>query len=165
MLKRADIRRILWRWGSVMDFCRSRQREMEEFQQRLADCTSLSAQVLDGMPHGTDTSNPTQRAAERLVGVGKRYERIIEVIQQDIDAELKLKNDIDKAVAELPYEQQKILELRYKEKHQWVYIAQTMCFDERWVRRLEERAIIAVGEKLNLYARKSPENDDKIIAW
>ena len=149
MTNRSDIRRLLWRWGRVAESCKAKQRELEEFQNILKSCTDLSASVIDGMPHGTNTTDPTQRAAIKLAGIAEEYEQIIEIIRREISEELRFKYSMDKAVSELPAEQQRVLELRYKAGHKWVYIGLKMSYSERAVRNLDEKAIKELGKQIS----------------
>ena len=150
MTNRSDIRRLLWRWGRVAESCKAKQRELEEFQNILKSCTDLSASVIDGMPHGTNTTDPTQRAAIKLAGIAEEYEQIIEIIRREISEELRFKYSMDKAVSELPAEQQRIIELRYKRGHRWTYISLKLCFSEHHVQKLENKAVNVIAGKVKM---------------
>ena len=48
---------------------------------------------------------------------------------------------MDEAIAELPGDQRRVLELRYRQGCRWEYIALKMCFSAQHVRRLDAAAV------------------------
>ena len=150
MTERPQMRRLLWRWGRILEYCANKQREMQEFQDMIDAQAGLSVPTLTGMPQGGKAGNPTERAAIRLTELTDQYMRTIADLAEDCDIELKFKRAMDRLIKKLPGEQQKVLELRYKGGHAWVYVALRMCFSEIRAKEIEAAAVDALMPDIDI---------------
>lgn len=141
MTNRATVRRLLWRWGRVAEFCTAKTREIEFFAEKLEASRGLTGYVADGQPHGSEVSDPTARAALRMESILQSYADLVDGIAQDIEQETAFKRSMDELINALPHEQRRVLELRYVDGHQWVFIGMKMCMDETTAKRMEARAV------------------------
>lgn len=135
--ERRKIRRLLWKWGRVTEYCAHRHRDMIEYIELMDAVGDIKPQTLSGMPHGTDVGNPTERLAELRM----RYAERIDCLSREIDKELRLSHDIDELIAELEPIEQTILDLRYKGGKSYMGIADELNYCERQVKRTEYEAI------------------------
>jgi DNA-directed RNA polymerase specialized sigma24 family protein len=152
---RAAIRRLLWRWGRVQEFCKSKERELEFYADKLESSRDLSGRTMDGMPRGGETSDPTARAALSMEGIIDCYAELVDKIRGAIYQELEFKKAMDEVIDELPHEQRRIIELRYLDGHQWVFIAMKMCMDDSTARRMEVNAVDSLSPKIDICAEIS----------
>lgn len=139
--ERKPIRRLLWRWGRVVEYCAARQREIEGFQEMANAARDLQPRKLTGMPSDKKRGDPTVLLAIRAEELASRYDATINRLMADCDRELAFKAAMDNLIDRLPGEHQKILDLRYKQGCNWAFIAFKMCFSEIHVKRLEAEAI------------------------
>ena len=158
MNERERVRGQLRRWGGTAALCRRKQSQINEYDELLKAAIDIGAQSLDGLPRGTDVSNPTAERAERHETMITAYCRRSAELQADIDIALELERHMDAVIAELTAEQQTVLELRYRRRWHWGRIARKLHFSERQVRRIEVRAADTLAgfmdfERMNI---KSP---------
>jgi RNA polymerase sigma factor (sigma-70 family) len=147
---RQEARRLLWHWGRLEEYCKERQREIETYNELVARNTDVAAVVLNGMPHGTGTSNPTLRAAIELEKLAEMYADTVEEAKKELNRELMLKKCIDELLAELNEAQREIIRLRYKGGNTWAFISIKMNLEESWVRRLEANALDKISNKTDI---------------
>ena len=143
--ERRAIRRLLWKWGQVMEYCAARQREIDGFQEIANAARDLPPVRLTGLPGSKTPSDMTGMLAIRAEELAKQYDGIIKQLMADCDKALKFKSAMDDIISQLSMEQQKILELRYKQGCKWTFIAFKICSSERRIRRLEEQAVDQLG--------------------
>lgn len=145
---RQETRRLLWHWGRLEEYCREQQKEIDAYNELVARNTGVAAAVLSGMPHGSEITNPTQRAALELMQLAEAYADTVEITKQSLQRELRLKRCIDEMLAELSEVQREIIRLRYKGGNNWVFIGIKMNLNEIWVKKLEARAIDKISKKI-----------------
>lgn len=148
--QRKSVRRLLWRWGRVIEFCTSRQREIDGFQELMAAAGDLHPAPASGMPGGNGPGRPTEKTALRVLDLTEKYRRTIDSIHQVMADELDFKEAMDEAVASLSAVQQRVLELRYLHGYRWDFIAFKMCSSEQTARRTETAAVDILLEKIKV---------------
>lgn len=148
--ERKPVRRLLWRWGRVMEYCAARQREIEGFQEIARAARDLPPVRLTGMPGSKAPGDPTARLAFRAEELAMRYDVTINKLIADCDRELAFKAAMDAVISDLPGEQQHILDLKYKQGWNWDYIALKMCFSVQHAKRLEAVAVDKIGESIKV---------------
>lgn len=144
--QRAAIRRLLKRWGSATQLCRSKQEEIAQYQGLIDATYDLHPQQYTGMPHGNNISNPTALTAERAEKLRDAYKRRIADIAEDIAELMDFCAAIDSILLDFPPDQQRILDLRYRRfnsvrKPPWVRVGVLAGVSEEHARRLERCAI------------------------
>ena len=144
--RRRQTRRDLRRWGDCARYCAGRQREAEELQANIDLATSLRSPSMDGMPHGTVTSDPTARAAELRTKMVELYEGRIKEILADIEDEMRFSAQIDYAVSTLDPKQRKVLELMYKRGKTVEQVMRILCYEKSNVWKIENAACEALAE-------------------
>ena len=133
-----------------MEYCAARQREIEGFQEIARAARDLPPVRLTGIPGGKAPGDPTARLAFRAEELAMRYDVTINKLIADCDRELAFKAAMDDIIKDLPMEQQRILEMRYKQGCNWAFIAFKMCFSEQHVRRLETLIVDSLGERIEV---------------
>lgn len=136
---RAIAVRQLWAWGSALDDCKRKQREIQRLleQAEYAD-GALRAQVLTTMPKGSDVTDPTAKAAvvrdEALHRVGQ--------LMDEINTIMAGKADMDAQVERLEPHLKRLLYLRYVRGWGLSYrIPQALHADRKTVYRWHEQAL------------------------
>lgn len=144
--QRAAIRRLLKRWGSATQLCRSKQEGIAKYQELIDATYDLHPQQYTGMPHGNNISNPTALTAEHAEKLRDKYKSRIADIAEDIAELMDFCAAIDSILLDLPPDQQRILDLRYRRfnsvrKPPWVRVGVLAGVSEEHARRLERCAI------------------------
>ena len=139
MTDRKAIRRLLWRWGRVLDYCAERQREIDGFMELIRGIEE--PQAIQAGPGKTGPGDPTGRLAVRVDELAARYRSEAQRVLDACDKELAFLKAMDEAIAELPGDQRRVLELRYRQGCRWEYIALKMCFSAQHVYRLDAAAV------------------------
>lgn len=144
--QRAAIRRLLKRWGAATQLCKSKQEEIAQYQGLIDATYDLHPQQYTGMPYGNNVSNPTALTAERAEKLREAYKRRIADIAEDIAELMDFCAAIDSILLDLPPDQHRILDLRYRRfnsvrKPPWVRVGVLAGVSEEHARRLERCAI------------------------
>lgn len=147
---RKTIRRLLWRWGRVQEFCAARQREIEGFQELMDEAADLQPPQTSGMPGGNLPGRPTEKAMLRAAATADKYRQTIDRIQKAIAKELDFKEVMDEAINELSLLQQRVLELRYVNGFRWDFIAFKISAAEQTARSIETNAVEILSEKIKV---------------
>lgn len=152
MLDRAQadkMRRLLSYWGNTVYYVRRKEDEIAQFRAAIGDAYStLGAQNLDGMPRSSRAHSSVERAAEAAQHRIGCYEEALERIQDEIDRALALKAAVDEVVDGLDVAAQRVLALKYKDRHQWAFIGLKLNYDERHVKRLEYEALVKMSRNV-----------------
>ena len=136
---RAIAVRQLWAWGSALDDCERKQREITRLLEQ-ADSADvmLRAQVLTAMPKGSDVGDPTCKAVLMRDDALRRVDQLLD----DIHAIMAGKADTDAQVDKLDPNLKRLLYLRYVRGWGLSYrIPQALHADRRTVYRWHERAL------------------------
>lgn len=152
---RAAIRRLLKKWGSATQTCRRKQEVIAEYNSLIDATYGLHAQQYNGMPHGSDVSNPTAMTAEKAEQLRDAYRRRIADIVDDIAYLMDFCSAIDSILMALPDEQYKVIELRYRrfnsaKKPPWVRVGMLAGISDVHARTLERNAIDKLSEIIDI---------------
>lgn len=150
MTDRKAIRRLLWRWGRVLDYCAARQREIMGFMALIEDAAEIGPPPIGGGNGRIGPGDPTGRAAVRMEELSIRYRGEVARLMAACDREMDFMAAMDAVMDDLPGEQRRVLELRYKQGARWEYIALKMCFSVQHIKRLEAIAVDAIGENISI---------------
>lgn len=137
--ERDAIVRRLWEWGSALEDCERKQREITRLLEQ-ADSADvmLRAQVLTAMPKGSDMGDPTCKAVLMRDDALRRVDQLLD----DIHAIMAGKADTDAQVDKLDPNLKRLLYLRYVRGWGLSYrIPQALHADRRTVYRWHERAL------------------------
>lgn len=153
--QRAAIRRLLKRWGSATQLCKSKQEEIAQYQGLIDATYDLHPQQYTGMPHGNNISNPTALTAERAEKLRNAYRRRIDDIMDDIAELMDFCTAIDCIIVDLPPDQQRVIDLRYRRlnsacKSPWVRVGALAGMSEDYARSIERSAIDAIGKQIKI---------------
>lgn len=138
-VERDAIVRRLWEWGSALEDCERKQREITRLLEQ-ADSADvmLRAQVLTAMPKGSDVGDPTCKAVLMRDEALRRVDQLLD----DIHAIMAGKADTDAQVDKLEPNLKRLLYLRYVRGWGLSYrIPQALHADRRTVYRWHERAL------------------------
>lgn len=146
---RAATRRLLWRWGSTMEDIGRLERERDALRLWAEDARrTLHAQRMDGLPRSgcsRDLGDVVGEAIDRAQMYAEQARRI----DGEIAERLRLRNEIEDLLRQLPPVQGRVITCRYAGGHPWRYIAIQMNYDEGHVRRIETQAVDWIGERLS----------------
>lgn len=148
-MTKKQVRDSLKKWAGVEETCKRAQDEIEGFEAYIEELRGIKGRVMDGMPKGTQTGSPTERAALAITEVMEEWGQAIKKISARIEKELAFKQAVDEALAELTEEEQKVITLRYKGRCSWVAIGLKIYGSEGTARRREGTAI----KKLSRFAQ------------
>lgn len=138
-VERDAVVRRLWEWGSALEDCERKQREITRLLEQ-ADSADvmLRAQVLTAMPKGSDVGDPTCKAVLMRDDALRRVDQLLD----DIHAIMAGKADTDAQVDKLDPNLKRLLYLRYVRGWGLSYrIPQALHADRRTVYRWHERAL------------------------
>lgn len=150
MTDRKAIRRLLWRWGRVLEYCAARQREIAGFLALIDEAAEMGPPPAGGAAGRSGPGDPTGRAAVRMEELIRRYRVEVARLMAACDREMAFMAAMDTVLDTLPGEQRRVVELRYKQGCRWEFIAVRMCFSVQHVKRLEFIAIEAIGENISI---------------
>lgn len=143
---RAIAVRQLWAWGSALDDCKRKQREIQRLLEQAEYANGvLRAQVLTAMPKGSDVTDPTAKAAvvrdEALHRVGQ--------LMDEIKTIMAGKANTDAQVEQLEPHLKRLLYLRYVRGWGLSYrIPQAMHADRRTVYRWHEQVLEKMSQNV-----------------
>lgn len=152
---RAAIRRLLKRWGRTAQMCKGKQEEIERYNCLIDATYGLHAQQYSGMPHGGEVSNPTAMTAEQADKLREAYKGRIADIVEDIVELTEFCAAIDSLLLDLPEDQQRVIELRYKRfnstRHNpWVRVARFANMSEATAKRAERNAVDTLSKEIDV---------------
>ena len=145
-VERDAIVRRLWEWGSALEDCERKQREITRLLEQADSADGvLRAQVLTAMPKGSDVTDPTAKAAavrdEALHRVGQ--------LMDEINMIMAGKADTDAQVEQLEPHLKRLLYLRYVRGWGLSYrIPQAMHADRRTVYRWHEQVLEKMSQNV-----------------
>lgn len=141
MTDRKAIRRLLWRWGRVLEYCAARQREIAGFMALIDEAAEIGPPPMGASTGRSGPGDPTGRAAVRIDELISRYRGEVSRLMGSCDREMAFMSAMDAVLDQLPGDQRRVIELRYKQGCRWEYIALKMCFSAQHVRRLDAAAV------------------------
>lgn len=150
MTDRKAIRRLLWRWGRVLEYCAARQREIAGFLALIDEAAEMGPPPAGGAAGRSGPGDPTGRTAVRMEELIRRYRGEVARLMAACDREMAFMAAMDAVIDELPGEQRRVLELRYKQGARWEYIALKMCFSVQHIKRLEAIAVDEIGKNISI---------------
>lgn len=136
-----DVKAILKRWGRSRDRIARLTGDMKEIVDRLDAVADIRPQNFDGMPHGTEISNPTERAAfERMQIMDEcrdRMREIVDLLKDEETFELR----VEGCFVFLSVPQERVVRMRYRDRKTQEAVAEYMEYSARHVQRLEHDAV------------------------
>lgn len=147
MTDRKSIRRLLWRWGRVLDYCAARQREIAGFLALIDDAAGMGPPPPGWGAGRSGPGDPTGRAAMRMDELIRRYRGEVNRLTAACDREMAFMAAMDEVLDQLPGDQRRVVELRYKLGHRWEYIAIKLCFSVQHVQKLDCKAVDFIADR------------------
>jgi len=128
-----NVESMLLEYTHIPEMVRKLNRELNDIiQNKNETYNTLQSSKITGMPHGTEVSNITLKAVEKLID---RYEVRVKSITEEINYLIDLKENIEKAIRILSLEERRIIELRFFNSYKWkriqyiVKYSRSQCFD------------------------------------
>lgn len=144
-------RKLLWAWGHAIDDIQRLEQEREAFWHWANDARdTLHAQKLNGMPRGGKSSDLAD-VIDEVVRRAEMYEAQVELIDNEIADRIRLRNRIEKLVAQLTPLQKKVAAYRYKDGFEWRYIARKINYSERAARRIDDRIVDKLSVEIEVH--------------
>lgn len=147
MTDRKAIRRLLWRWGRVLEYCAARQREIAGFLALIDDAAGMGPPPPGWGAGRSGPGDPTGRAAMRMDELIRRYRGEVNRLTAACDREMAFMAAMDEVLDQLPGDQRRVVELRYKLGHRWEYIAIKLCFSVQHVQKLDCKAVDFIADR------------------
>ena len=147
MTDRKAIRRLLWRWGRVLDYCAARQREIAGFMALIDEAAGMGPPPPGWGAGRSGPGDPTGRAAMRMDELIRRYRGEVNRLTAACDREMAFMAAMDEVLDQLPGDQRRVVELRYKLGHRWEYIAIKLCFSVQHVQKLDCKAVDFIADR------------------
>lgn len=146
--RRDRTRSLLMRWGGTMEDIRRLERDRDALRQWAEDarCT-LRGRRLDGLPRGGE-SRDLGDVVEAAMNRSQMYAEQSLRIDGEIAERLRLRNALEGLVRRLPSVQERVIVLRYVDRHPWRSIALRLNYDEGHVRRIETQAVDWIGAQM-----------------
>lgn len=150
-----SIRAIMWRWGDAKFDCERYQSQIKDFEQRLEEMRDISGMKYDGMPRGTDVSDPTERRVEKIMQLCDLYEETISQTYTLLNRTLNMMLTVDRLLDECSPMQRRIAHMRYRDKRPWVYVGMKLNISEVWARKQDEMMCRFISEAYDAMLRVS----------
>lgn len=151
-IERNNIRKLLWQWGNTIDKIKRLEKERMFYIGQADDRRiTLRSPSLTGMPRSGKNSD----LSDVIVGVQREqemYEQQAERINAEIADALRLRNCMQQCIDRLTPVQEKIIAYRYADGHSWRYIAMKLNYDEASARRIENQALDAIMDMIQVTA-------------
>ena len=146
--RRSETRLLLQRWGGTMENIRRLEKERDALRQWAEDarCT-LRGRKLDGLPRSGETRDLGD-VVEAAMKRSRMYAEQSKRIDGEIEECLRLRNAVEGLVRRLPSVQERVIVLRYADRHPWRSIALRLNYDEGHVRRIETQAVDWIGAQM-----------------
>lgn len=111
--QRAYIRRLLVRWGKAKRSAKEIDKKIASIKERMEAVADIRPQVLSGMPHGSDITDPTARSAIKLMAAKERYNLQMAEMLERINDDMSFVAFMDATLDEFPANQRRVIELKY----------------------------------------------------
>ncbi len=161
--ERRRARRMLWRWARATAYCACRHKDIEEYQELIDSAADIRPQQLTGMPHGGGTSDPTQRSAERIEKLKEIYALRIDELTGEIDEEIRFCMAIEEVVRSFTFEEQSVVDMRYKREFNFEKIAERTRYSSRRVQQIEQSAVDKLRKHIAVDGEESQKGGDNGI--
>ena len=136
-----DVKKLLRRWGRSRETIARLTGDMKEIVDRLDAAADIRPQNFDGMPHGTNISDPTAYAAFKRIdildGCRDRMREIVDLLHDEEAFEVKA----EAGFWFLSLTQENVIRRRYRENMTQERVAEALEFSTRHVQRLERDAL------------------------
>lgn len=143
-------RGMLTRWGCAMMEIRRMERRSRTLIELLRDIVpTLQAQKITDMPRGSGVSDPVGRAVEQMEQRRGEYQRELDAI----DAEIRQRREEHQMIEDLMRlwltdVQIQIIDLHFREGRTYEYIAGKLTYYDRYVQKLEEKAVKKLSRRI-----------------
>lgn len=126
----------LIRWANTDAIVSRLQNEIKTYQDLIDDSRDISGLAMDGMPHGTEPGNPTERKAFKAMALEETYSDYISQRQIEIEEALANKRMVDEILDRHEPLYRDICEMRYMKKKKWMDIAFASYYSEGYIKNL-----------------------------
>ena len=134
--ERKRVRWYLDKWGRFDEIAFVLQRDIDDAKERIAATLDTKAAPLTGMPRGNDTSDKTAAMAERHTNISERMKDHIAYLEERLEEETRIFRAMDEAIAQLDWQEQRVLRMLYREEKQFEQIAQRIHYSKRGVEQI-----------------------------
>ena len=145
MDKKEDVKNTLKRWGTIIEECRNKQREIEKLKALCKDAREISGIKIDDMPKVNQKKSRVENAVIETICM---YEENIERLNKDIQKLISKKEKMDGIIGELGLVEQRIMRMRYVEKKSWDYINVMTGYSRRQCFRIHDEGIGELAKRI-----------------
>lgn len=146
--ERAQVRRLLWRWGRVLEYCARRQKELDEKSELIECIGDIGAREMTGMPRGNEVLSPTERCAVNMMRRKEQYADRMHDLREEIEDEQRFSDAIDGIMSVLNKTEFAVMEYRYKRQYLMGEIANKFNYSIAQIENIEGGAIDKISEYL-----------------
>ena len=134
----------LYRWATCDQTCHKAVTDIARYREMVKDARDITGVSYDGMPHGTDVTNPTERKALKVLKLEEEYEAHIEYLLAQVTGDLEVKRMVDNVLESFPPIYTQMAVLRYQKGYLWSVVARTIYVSEATVRRMDKQVVEAI---------------------
>lgn len=139
-----DGRKLLFRWAKCGETCSDYVKQIQDFNARLNAVRDISGIAYDGMPHGTDVSQPTERKALSAIDMAAEFGAQVEYLTARVIDDLEVWRLVDGVLNDLPPRYREVATLRYSGGLSWLQISRTLFRSETNCRDMDATLAEAV---------------------
>ena len=139
-----DGRLKLYRWATCDQTCHKAVMDIARYREMVKDARDITGVSYDGMPRGTDVTNPTERKALKVLKLEDEYEAHIEYLLAQVTGDLEVKRMVDSVLESFPPIYTQLATLRYQKGYLWSVVARTIYVSEATVRRMDKQIVEAI---------------------
>lgn len=126
---------ILQQWSRTSQICRKLNAELVEFKGLLDSARDLTGMGMDGLPHGTEVGDPTQRKALRAIALEQSYGERLAWLHDEVIRTLKIRTFVDEILSGMPPICRQVCEQRYGKQRTWVRVGMELGISDSTAKR------------------------------
>lgn len=133
-----NVRDVLMNYNYILDDVSTLQKEIDKLIELQEECrqTSIKAQIITDMPHGTNKSDITSKTFDLLIV----YQQDIDNLYSQINEMLTQKKWIEKAFNSLVGEEKRIITLKYIKRYSITHISNLIKRSKKNAHKLIQEA-------------------------
>ncbi len=132
------LKQMLFEYTTYGNRIEKLNKKINDALQHKIDCDTLKARQIDGMPHGTQLSNPTLEAVQKIID---KWDSDIRKMAVEVNRLIDNKAAVDKALNALTWKEYRLIELRYIIGLTWERVAAEANYGVQHCHRLHRQAL------------------------
>jgi DNA-directed RNA polymerase specialized sigma subunit len=133
-----DLKKMLSEYTTYDNRIEKLNKKINDAMTHKIDCDTLKARQIDGMPHGTQLSNPTLEAVQKIID---KWDSDIRKMAEEVNRLIDCKAAVDKGLNALTWKEYRLIELRYIIGLTWERVAAEANYGVQHCHRLHRQAL------------------------